>query len=254
MGLIDKQVQTLFATPIFAGKLSDITLCDRVEKKLREMQKSAQGVQHNFADYAFLTSDDIHTMPEMKELVEVIMEESGQILDFYKVKRDSHYITNMWANITHPNHRHHMHIHPNCLFSGIVYIKAPKNCGPTLFFDPRINARMIEPVFTEKTPFNAATFIVAAEKGRMLIWPSYLSHGVEYGTAKEDEDRIVVAFNIMIRGDDRSADRAIGIEIGRWPGVFQGSQADVASAKRWMFVVIVQSNVAYIQESGRGSG
>jgi hypothetical protein len=27
-------------------------------------------------------------------------------------------------------------------------------------------------------------------------------HAVEYGTAKEDEDRLVVAFNIMFRGLD----------------------------------------------------
>jgi uncharacterized protein (TIGR02466 family) len=207
MELIDKQMQALFPTPMFTGKLSDLAACDRVEKKLREMQETGQGLQHNFADFAFLTPDNIHALPEMKELVDLIMKESGEVLDFYKIKRDSHYITNMWANITHPNHRHHMHIHPNCLISGIVYIKAPKDCGPTLFFDPRINSRMIEPTFTEKNLFNSATFTVAAEKGRMLMWPSYLSHGVEYGTAKDNEDRIVVAFNIMIRGliDRRTA-------------------------------------------------
>jgi len=207
MPLIDKQMQMLFPTPMFSGKVSDLGACDRVEKKLREMQKSGQGLKHNFGDFAFLTADDIQALPEMKELVDLIMNESGQILDLYKIKRESHYITNMWANITHPNHRHHMHIHPNCLFSGIIYIKAPKNCGPTLFFDPRINARLIEPMYTENNVFNSATLTVPAEKGRMMIWPSYLSHGVDYGTSKEDEDRIVVAFNVMIRGliDRRTA-------------------------------------------------
>jgi hypothetical protein len=39
-----------------------------------------------------------------------------------------------------------------------------------------------------------------AEKGRMLIWPSHVPHSVEQGTADENEDRIVVAFNLMIRG------------------------------------------------------
>jgi hypothetical protein len=39
-----------------------------------------------------------------------------------------------------------------------------------------------------------------AEKGRMLIWPSHVPHAVEQGTADESEERIVVAFNIMIRG------------------------------------------------------
>ena len=34
----------------------------------------------------------------------------------------------------------------------------------------------------------------------MMIWPSHVPHGVEEGTANESEDRIVLAFNVMIRG------------------------------------------------------
>jgi uncharacterized protein (TIGR02466 family) len=204
MELTGRQMRMLFPTALFSGKLSDLTACDRIEQKLREMQKAGEGGSQ---DYIYSTPDDIHTLPEMQELVDVIMNESGQILDVYKVQRDSHYITNMWANITHPNHRHHMHIHPNCFLSGIVYIKAPKDCGPTLFSDPKLNAKMIEPTYTEMNVHNTSQIVTPAEKGRMLIWPSYLPHAVEYGTAKEDEDRIVVAFNVMIRGliDRRTA-------------------------------------------------
>jgi uncharacterized protein (TIGR02466 family) len=207
MELLERQMIVLFPTPLFAGKLSDVTACDRVEKKLREMQKAGDGVRHDFGKYAFLTQDNIQTLPEMKELVDLIMQESEKILDVYNIKRDSHYITNMWGNITHPNHRHHMHFHPNCLFSGIIYIKTPKNCGPTIFHDPRPQARMIEPAYKEMNNLNSQSFVAPAEKGRMLIWPSFLWHAVEYGTAQEDDDRIVVAFNVMIRGliDRRTA-------------------------------------------------
>ena len=102
MELIEKQSMMLFPTPIFTGKISDITLCDRIENKLREMHKSGHGVPHKFGKSNFLSSDDIHLLPEMKELVDLVMTESGYILDIYKMKRDSHYITNMWANITSP--------------------------------------------------------------------------------------------------------------------------------------------------------
>jgi hypothetical protein len=33
----------------------------------------------------------------------------------------------------------------------------------------------------------------------MIMWPSYLLHAVDAGKSKTDEDRIVIAFNIMIR-------------------------------------------------------
>lgn len=51
-----------------------------------------------------------------------------------------------------------------------------------------------------KNEFNADVFVMPPEKGRMLLWPSHVPHAVEEGKADESEDRIVVAFNIMIRG------------------------------------------------------
>jgi uncharacterized protein (TIGR02466 family) len=199
--LTAKQMFRLFPTPLFAGLLSDIGICDRIEKKLRELQRSGQG---SFAARdvlrAYMTHDDLQSLPEMQELIDVIMKESEQVLDVYTVKRDSHYITNMWANIAHPNRRHSVHMHPNCLLSGVVYIKTPKNCGPIVFTSPRQLAKNLEPTYLEKNEFNADVFVFPPEKGRMLMWPSHLPHAVEEGTAEGSQDRIVVAFNIMIRG------------------------------------------------------
>jgi uncharacterized protein (TIGR02466 family) len=199
--LTAKQMFMLFPTPMFTGKLPDIGLCDRVEKKLRELRKSGKGMSSpEGAVLAYMTPDDIQTLPEMKELVDVVMWETGNILDAYKIKRDSHYITNMWANIANPNRRHHMHIHPNCLLSGLVYIRTPKNCGSTMFASPRQLSKNLEPTYLGKNELNSDIFIMPAEKGRMLIWPSHVPHAVEQGAADEAEERIVVAFNIMIRG------------------------------------------------------
>jgi hypothetical protein len=59
----------------------------------------------------------------------------------------------------------------------------------------------------EHNLLNASEFSLPPQKGLMLLWPSYLPHAVKFGTAKEGEDRIVVSFNIMIRGliDRRTA-------------------------------------------------
>jgi uncharacterized protein (TIGR02466 family) len=197
MELLGREAIALFPTHLFTGKLPDITVCDRAEKKLREMQKAGLGISE---ERAYVSPDDLQTLPEMKDLVDVIMKEAGHILNFYKVKRDSHYISNMWGNITHPNHRHHLHIHPNCLLSGLLYVAAPSHCGPTMFTDPRPGARMIEPQNTGTNVNNMSVYVVVPEKGRILIWPSFLPHAVENGKANVDEDRVVIAFNIMIRG------------------------------------------------------
>jgi uncharacterized protein (TIGR02466 family) len=200
MGLAAREMFMLFPTGFFTGKLPDITLCDRVEKKLREMQKAGQG--HFAKTYLrnYMTPDNLQTLPDMKELVDLILEESKLILDVYKIKRDSHYISNMWANVASPNRRHNTHAHPNCLFSGLVYIRTPKDCGRTMFHSPRHLTTIVAPDLTEKNELNADTFVMPIERGRMVIWPSYLPHSVDNGNANDEEDRIVVAFNIMIRG------------------------------------------------------
>jgi uncharacterized protein (TIGR02466 family) len=199
MELGAKEMFMLFPTPLFTGKLLDLSACDRIEKNLRDMQKLGAGMASQAKAAAYMTPDNLQNNPDMKELTDLVMAESNQVLDAFKIKRDSHYIANMWGNITHPNHRHHMHVHPNCLLSGIMYIKTPANCGPTMFASPRQLSRMMEPDYTAKNEINSDVFIFPAEKGRMLMWPSYLPHAVEHGTANEDEDRIVVAFNVMIR-------------------------------------------------------
>jgi len=199
--LAAKQLFNMFPTPMFTGMLPDVTLCDRIERKLREVQRSGKGfASPGGSILAYMTPDDLQNLPEMRDLVEIIMAETASILDLYAVKRDSHYITNMWANIANPNRRHNFHIHPNCLLSGIVYIKTPKNCGRTIFASPRMNAKNIEPSYLQKNDLNADIFSMPPERGRMLIWPSHVPHAVEQGTADEAEDRIVVAFNVMIRG------------------------------------------------------
>lgn len=199
--LIAKQMFMLFPTPMFTGKLPDIGMCDQIEAKLQELRRAGKGgFSPEGVMLAYMTPDDLQTLPEMKGLVDVIMRESGNILDAYAVKRDSHYITNMWANIANPNRRHAMHTHPNCLLSGLVYIKTPKNCGSTVFGSPRLLSKSLEPTYFKKNELNSDIFISPAEKGRMLIWPSYIPHAVEQGTADETQERIVVAFNIMIRG------------------------------------------------------
>jgi uncharacterized protein (TIGR02466 family) len=198
--LTAKQLFMIFPTPMFTGLLPEIAMCDRIEKKLRELQRSGTGFPSPGAALAYMTPDDLQNLPEMKDLVAVIMAESASILDAFAIKRESHYITNMWANIANPNRRHNFHIHPNCLLSGIVYIKTPVNCGRTIFASPRMHSKNIEPTYVQKNEFNADIFSMPPEKGRMMIWPSHVPHAVEEGNADEAEDRIVLAFNVMIRG------------------------------------------------------
>ena len=87
MELLSKQLFQLFPTCLFTGKISDLGACDRAEKKLRELQASGCG---SSAPFYYVTPDDIWKLAEMKTLVDLIMRESNEVFNFYKVKRDSH--------------------------------------------------------------------------------------------------------------------------------------------------------------------
>ena len=55
------------------------------------------------------------------------------------------YLGNMWANINPPGGMNRAHQHPNSLWSGVYYIKAPKNSGHLKIDDPRSVACMSRP-------------------------------------------------------------------------------------------------------------
>lgn len=195
---VDKREMTMaFPTTIFKGTVTDLTLCDNLEKSIRKLHRTKNG--NHIGKTHFISYDNLHENEEFKDLCEVVLNESNQILNTLCVVRDDHYISAMWANITSENHRHMLHIHPNSLLSGIIYVKTPPGCGNITFSDPRPAARMLEPDYFEMNQINAGVMQIAPQKGNMIFWPSWLPHGVEKGQ-NQGTDRIAVAFNVMIRG------------------------------------------------------
>jgi uncharacterized protein (TIGR02466 family) len=196
LNIQNQEVITLFPSLLFKAELEDTAICDELERKLRTLKTLGKGTMEH---KNFISHDMLQDDPDFAELAHLVLRETGSILDFYKVVRDDHYISNMWGNITNSNHRHMNHTHPNTFLSGILYIKTPDKCGFTAFNDPRPGARVLEPSYSEMNETNSGVFMFPPKKGTMLFWNSWLPHGVERGFNTEQEDRIVIAFNVMLR-------------------------------------------------------
>ena len=195
--IVKKEILRLFPSLVFKGSIDDHNIVDRAGEHVNSLKKSKIG---SITRGKFTTDDNLHELPQFAELSKIILEETSQVLDFYAVVRGSHYITNMWAHSTTNGHRHATHIHPNSYLSGIVYLKTPVNCGNTIFIDPRNGSTMIHPDFSEQNYFNMDSFIHSPEKGVILIWNSWLPHTVDQSSVSTEEERVVLSFNIMIKG------------------------------------------------------
>jgi hypothetical protein len=57
MELAGKEMFMLFPTPLFTGKLIDLSACDRIEKTLRDMQKLGTGMASQAKAAAYMTQD-----------------------------------------------------------------------------------------------------------------------------------------------------------------------------------------------------
>ena len=105
-------------------------------------------------------------------------------------------ISNMWAIINiggASNARHH---HGNSAISAAYYVKAPKNCGEIVFYDPRPAPVFSHPRASGPNAFNAMVNSINPIEGGLVLFPSYLDHSVNPNLS--NEERIVVSFNISL--------------------------------------------------------
>lgn len=142
--------------------------------------------------------DNLHEREDFQAFNEMALEAARSVLDFMKYKYGSCYITSCWANVSQIGEGHRAHVHPNNILSGVYYAQAPGGCGEIVFDDPRPQAKVLIPSTIQNTPLNTHEFRVQPKPGMLVMFPSWLAHRVTVSKCKEE--RISIAFNIMLRG------------------------------------------------------
>lgn len=103
-------------------------------------------------------------------------------------------MTDCWALINNQYASDLLQNYPNSVFSGIYYVKAPLNSGGLFFPDPRPAAQILVPPVSEFNMWTLPQITYKAYEGTMLLFPSWLMHGVEANMS--GEDRVSISFNI----------------------------------------------------------
>jgi uncharacterized protein (TIGR02466 family) len=139
---------------------------------------------------------DLHEREHFSEFIQIVDCNVLEVANFLRwdLQQFSLNITTCWAIVNGKLASNSVHNHPNSILSGVYYLKAPEKCGGIYFSDPRPASQMLIPPVTE---FNLWTFPKVSYKpheGMMLLFPSWLLHGVEMNMS--EENRISLSFNI----------------------------------------------------------
>lgn len=91
---------------------------------------------------------------------------------------------------------HNLHVHPNCVLSGIMYLQVPEKSSPIVFNDVRNEKRMLSLPKKIDCELNQLELAIYPKKGMFLIWESWLPHWVPKNTS--ETERITIVFNFSL--------------------------------------------------------
>ena len=103
-------------------------------------------------------------------------------------------LDSLWINVMEKGAIHAPHIHPHSAISGTYYVTAPPKSGAIRFEDPRLAMMMAAPLRKPNARAGNRSFVdVSPKAGMLLLWESWLRHGVEPNAARQK--RISISFN-----------------------------------------------------------
>jgi len=127
----------------------------------------------------------------VKDKINIALKDMNWNLENQVVK-----IPSLWAIINEKGALNQRHHHGNSDLSAAYYVKAPKNCGEIVFYDPRPAPVFRHPEANGPNILNATVNSVKPEEGLLVLFPSYLEHSVNPNLS--NNQRIVISFNINI--------------------------------------------------------
>lgn len=164
-----------------------------------ERQRDPAGMSGRSTVLGWHSTDQLHYRPEMKEFIAILHANVAEVGRAYRLdtNRASLELAACWAMVNGRAASSTTHCHPNSFLSGVYYVSTFEESGDIFFQDPRHVACMFPCPVTEFTPWTLRRVSYRPRSGGMLIFPSWLYHGVEPNLS--DTPRISMGFNFRLR-------------------------------------------------------
>jgi uncharacterized protein (TIGR02466 family) len=188
-------VHNFFPTPVWVVDFEAETHLPLNETLVRTLY-AMLGDQPGLAPGAVLQTDtDLHERDEFADLTALIANSVTGVIKFLKLDKTDFLFTGCWANLNPRGGINTPHTHPNNYLSGVYYVQVNDGVDSIFFGDPRPQAIVMSPPVREENIYTGNEVEIEARAGRLVIFPSWLSHGVPAN--RSAADRISISFNVM---------------------------------------------------------
>jgi len=198
--------ELLFPTPVYTKMVKDPKKLNKyLFPLIKAWSKTDKGEEKTNSGGGWHSPTNMNFKKEYKPLTDELFIMQEEIYKDYGMAAKAA-LGNMWANINNPGAYNKQHIHPNSQWSGVYYVKVPKNSGRLFVEDPRPGPNMVMPRRLDGLPKGLWRVVAyPAIEGQIIMFPAWLPHGVEINKSKEKGEkgsRVSVSFNFIQLTDD----------------------------------------------------
>lgn len=203
-----KELLQLFATPLLITKYEDDI--SQELKFVEALEYTQQPQNGNFKSRnSYLM--DLPELGKIKKFIDNSLEVFSKNILMSDQKLE---ITQCWTNRNPQGSKHHEHIHPNSIVSGVFYFRIHEKLPPIQFSKAIMGSLKLEPI--KWNNLNSETFMLPLVSGELILFPSTLKHSVPVNQC--EEARISMSFNTFVRGELGSVDQLTHLDLRRLHG------------------------------------
>ena len=193
--------EILFPTPIYFKMVKDPKKMNKdLFSRIKAWSKKDKGEEKTNAGGGWHSPTNMNFKDEYKPLITELFAMQEEVYKDYGMEPRPG-LGNMWANINYPGAYNKQHMHPNSQWSGVYYVKVPKNCGSLFVEDPRPGPNILLPRRVKGIPKQLWRVVIyPAIEGQIIMFPSWLPHGVQINDSKEKGEkgwRVSISFNFI---------------------------------------------------------
>jgi len=191
--------KNIFSVPIYHGKLDNwkkynrdlLPACQAVRKETEDMSELPWNC-HVWSTYAYDT--ELFKRPEFREISKAIAQYVRLYLDKRQWKQEVKILmTELWVNYQSKYQYQEYHDHRERLVSGIYYVDVPEGT-PGIMMKTPLKANYDDLFFNEEAVQEVNHLNI--ETGDILLFPSWLDHGVKANMT--DKHRVNISFNFGV--------------------------------------------------------